>query len=445
MQFTKKEIDKLNAQITMVVEPADYEERVNKELIRIRQKAQFPGFRPGMVPKGMVKKMYGKGVLAEEINKLIGEKLYEYIQEQNLDILGEPLSNDENTPELDFENQTSFTFCFDIALAPEFTAKLDGKNKLTYYDITVSEDMVDNQVQGYASRYGAYQSVEVVEENDMIRGNLVEQAEGGKQVDGQVLSAAYMQEDEKKKFVGAKVGDIITFNPKKAFQSEAEIASLLKITKEEAAALETDFTITITEITRHMPSAVDQTLFDKVYGEGAVKDEAEFRARVKAEIKENMDEDAKYKFGLDCKAAIMKKMEKVEFPEEFLKRWVLTSNKDNITPEKLEEDWTKMLDELRWQLAKDKLLKDFDLKVEQDDVNAYARQIAKMQFLQYGMSHVEDQYLDDFAKNMLKDENQLRGIVERVAENKLYEALKGVVKLETKAISHEDFGKLFAE
>lgn len=444
MQITKQDVDQLTAKVTMVIEPADYEANVAKELTKIRQKAQVPGFRPGMVPKGMVKKMYGKGVLAEEVNKLIGEKLYEYFHENKIEILGEPLSNDEETPELDFDNQTTFTFVFDVALAPEFSAKLDGHNKLTYYDVEVSEEMINNQVQGYAQRFGEYQSVDSVEENDMLRGDLVEQVEDGKHVEAQVLSAAYMQPEEKAKFVGAKKGDIITFNPKKAFQSEAEISSLLKISKEEAAAIESDFTFTITEITRHQAATVDQALFDKVYGEGAVKDEAEFRARVQAEIKANMDEDAKYKFGLDCKAAVMKKMEKVEFPEELLKRWVLTSNKDNITPEKLEEDWTKMLDELRWQLAKDQLLKQFEIQVQQDDVNAYAREIARMQFLQYGLSHVEDEYLDNFAKDMLKDENQLRGIIERVAENKIYDALKAVVKLETKAISHEEFGKLFA-
>ena len=188
---------------------------------------------------------------------------------------------------------------------------------------------------------------------------------------------------------------------------------------------------------------INADLFAKVYGEGNVKDEADFRDKVKAEIKANFDQDAEYKFGLDCKAAVMKKMEKIAFPEDFLKRWLLTANKE-LTMEEVEKDWTKTLDQLRWQLAKDQLAEQFEVKVDAADVKAYAKEIAKMQFMQYGMSHVEDQYLESFAADMLKDENQARGIYDRVQENKIYEALKSVVKLETKEISHEDFGKLFA-
>lgn len=443
MQITKSDAEKLMYKITMVIEPADYEENVTKELKNIRRKANVPGFRPGMVPAGLVKKMYGKAVLAETINKVIGEKLYEYIEQENLNVLGEPLSNEEETPELDFENQTTFTFVFDVAVAPEFNCKLNGNNKLTYYDVEVSDDMVENQVKGYAQRFGSYNSAEDVKEGDMVRGNLVEQAENGKTIEGQVLAIDYMVADEKKKFEGAKKGDIVTFNPKNAFNNEAELSSLLKIDKAEVANMTSDFTFEITEITRHEAAAIDQALFDKVYGEGNVKDEAEFRAKVKAEIKANMDEDAKYKFGLDCKAAIMKKMEKVEFPEEFLKRWLKTANKE-LTDEQIAADWDKTMEGLKWQLASDQLAKQFEVKVEQADILAYAKEIAKMQFLQYGMSHVEDQYLESFAQDMLKDEKQLRGIAERVMENKIYEGLKTVVKLETKAISHEEFGKLFA-
>jgi len=442
MQITKTDIDQLNAKLTLVVEPVDYEEKVAKELRNIRQKANIPGFRPGKVPASLIQKQYGKAVLAEELNKVIGELLYGYIQENNLNILGEPLANDEETPDLDFDNQTSFTFVFDIAVAPEFNCKLTGSNKLTYYDVQVTEEMVDNQVNGYAERFGEYLPAEEVEEGDMLRGDLVQQ-KGDKKVENQVLTPAYMTPAQKKKFIGAKVGDAIVFNPKKAFKNEAELTSLLKVTKEELEAIEGDFAFTLTSITRHKAAAIDEALFAKVYGEGNVKDLADFRAQVKAEIKANFDQDAAYKFGLDCKAAVMKKMEKVAFPEDFLKRWLMTANKE-LTMEEIEKDWTKTLDQLRWQLAKDQLAEVFAVKVEVEDVKAYAKEIAKMQFMQYGMNHVEDQYLESMAADMLKDENQARGIYDRVQENKIYEALKAVVKLETKEISHEDFGKLFA-
>lgn len=442
MQITKTEVDQLNAKLTLVVEPADYEEKVEKELRNIRQKANIPGFRPGKVPASLIKKQYGKAVLAEEMNKVIGELLYNYIEENKLNILGEPLSNEEETPDLDFENQTSFTFVFDIALAPELNCKLDGHNKLTQYIITVTDEMVNNQINGYAERFGSYESEETVEEGDMLRGNLLEQKENGKNVENQVLTPAYMSDEQKKLFVGAKKGDAIIFDPKKAFKNEAELTSLLKVTKEELAEMNSEFSFVITDITRHKASAIDQSLFDKVYGEGNVKSEEEFRAKVKEEIQSNMDKDAEYKFGLDAKAAVMKKMDKVQFPEAFLKRWLKTANKE-LTDAEIEKDWAQTLEQLKWQLAVDQLSEQFSVKVEAEDVKAYAREIARMQFLQYGMSHVEDQYLDSFAQDMLKDEKQTRGIYARVQENKIYAALKGVVKLEQKEISHEDFGKLF--
>lgn len=445
MQVNHSEIKDLTSVITLVVEPADYAEAVEKEIRNVRQKAQFPGFRPGMVPKGLVKKMYGKGILADVINKLIGEKLGSYCEEQNLRILGEPLPNEELTPAVDFDTQDTFTFAFDIAVAPEFNAKLDGKNKLTEYEIAVTDEMVSKQVESYAERFGEYVETETYTEGAMLRGQLIEEkAEGGIIKEGAVLSPAYMKDAaEQAKFAGVKKGDAVVFNPKKAYDSEIELSSMLGITKEEAAVLESDFRFLVESITAHKAAAIDGELFAKVYGENNVKDEADFRARVKAEIEANMAEDSKYKFGLDTKAAIMKKMEKVTFPEAFLRRWVKATN-ENMTDEQLDKDFAGMIEELKWHLAKDQLAKEFNIQVEKEDVEAYAKEVAKMQFMQYGLMHVEDQYLTNFAQEMLKKEDQLRGIVERVAENKIYEALKGVAKVEKKAISHEDFGKLFA-
>ena len=441
MQISKTDAKDLMAKITLVVEPADYAEQVEKEIRTIRQKANVPGFRPGKVPASLVKKMYGKSVLAETINKVIGEKLYDYIREEKLNILGEPLSNEEETPEIDFDNQDTFTFVFDVALAPEFNAKLTASNKLNWYDVTITDEMVENQVKSYADRFGKYEHPTEAAVGDMLRGNLTEQKEDGKTINNQVLAIDKMKAAEQKKFIGAKEGDVITFNPKKAYDNEAELMSLLNLKKEEVADMKSDFAFELETITRHEPAAIDQELFDKVYGAGAVKSEQEFRDRVKAEMKASMDEDAKYKFGIDAKAAIMKKMEKVEFPEPFLKRWLKTANKE-LTDEQIEKDWAQTLDSLRWQLAKDQLAEQFEIKVEKADVDNYAKNIARMQFMQYGLTHVEDQYLEQFAADMLKDENQTRGIYERCIEDKVFDALKDVVKLEKKTISYEDFVKL---
>ena len=360
MKIEQSELKDLTAVITLTIEPADYQEEVAKQLKQVRQKAQMPGFRPGMVPAGLVKKMYGKGILADALNKKVGEGLQKHIEDNKLQILGEPLPS-ENSPKIDLDNEDTFTFLFDIAVAPEFDAKLTGKNKLTEYTIDVTDEMIQKQVEAYANRYGEYTP------------------------------------EDKEKGIEAKV----------------------------------------------TPCAIDAELFAKVYGPDAPKDEAEFRAKVKADIAESLQKDCEYKFGIDAKAAILKKMEKVVFPVDFLKRWVLATN-EKMTAEDLEKDFDKMLEELKWHLAKDQLLKEYKIDVQKEDVEAYAKEVARLQFTQYGLMHIDDQYLTNYANEILKNEDQLRNIVERVAENKIYEALKGIAKIEQKKISHEDFGKLFA-
>jgi len=444
MKFEQTEVKDLKCVLTLTMEPADYQAAVDKELRQIRQKANMPGFRPGMVPLGLVKKMYYKGVMAEVMNKEIGVQLSKYIDDNHLNILGDPLPNEELTPQVDFDTQDTFTFAFDVALAPEFDAVLNGRNKLTNYTITVTDEMVDKQVNSYAERFGEYVDADDVKEGDVLKGLMTEQKEGGLVKENAMLNPAYIQEKKSQKlFYGAKKGDVITFNPMKAYKSEVEVASLLDIKKEEAKELKSEFTFQIQTITRHMPAKIDGELFAKVYGENNVKDEQDFRYQVRREIEGNMAEDSKYKFGLDAKAAIMKKMDKVVLPEDFLRRWVKTNNPE-LTDEQLDKDFPQMVEELKWHLAKDQLLKHFDIKVEKEDVEAYAKEVARMQFMQYGLMHVDDQYLTSYAQEMLKKDDQLRGLVERVAENKIYDALRAVVKLEEQAISHEDFGKLFA-
>ncbi|MBR1809509.1 MAG: trigger factor [Paludibacteraceae bacterium] len=444
MQVNRTDIDALNARLTVVVEPQDYEEKVQKQLKDIRRRANIPGFRPGMVPAGLVKKMYGKAVLGEEVNKAINDGIFNYIKEQNLNILAEPLPNDEETPAIDWDVDTTFTFAFDIALAPEFDAKLNGKNKLTYYDIQVTDTEVQNQVDAYAQRFGDYVQVDEYQAGDMLKGKMTELKEGGKVKDNAVLSPDYMQNDDQKHlFEGAKKGDVITFNPKQAYNNEVEISSMLDIKKEEVADLADQFTFEIESITRHQKAEVNEALFAKVFGEGNIADEAAFREHISNDIKRNFTQDADYKFGLDAKAAILKKMDKLQFPEDFLKRWLLQTNEQKMTAEEIDKQFPQMIEELKWHLAKDQLAKAFDIKVETEEVQAYAKEMTRMQFLQYGLANVDDAMLTQYAQETLKNEDQVRGIVDRVQENKIYEALKGVVKLETKEITYDDFGKLF--
>ena len=360
MKIEQTEIKDLMAVLKITLEPADYQEEVTKQIKQVRQKAQMPGFRPGMVPTGLVKKMYGKGILADVLNKLVGENIQKHIEDNKLQILGEPLPNDAETKNIDLDHEDTFTFAFDFAVAPEFDAQLNGKNKINEYTINVTDEMVNKQVEAYTNRFGEYTPA-----------------------------------DEEK---GIK----------------AEVK----------------------------PCTVDAELFAKVYGPDAPKDEKEFRARIKADIEKSAAEESKYKFGIDIKAAVLKKMEKVAFPEDFLKRWVLATN-EKMTQEDLDKDFPKMIEELKWQLAKDQLMKEYKIDVQKDEVEAFAKRVARMQFMQYGLMQIQDDMLTNYANEMLKNEQQLRNIVERVAEDKIYEALRGVVKVENKTVSQEEFDKLF--
>lgn len=447
MNIVRKDIDSSNAVLTLSIEKADYAEKVEKTLRDYRKKANVPGFRPGMVPVGLLKKMYGKSIMAEEINKIISDELFGYIRENNINILGEPLPSDDDK-DIDFGTQENFEFSFDLGLAPEFEVELTGKDKVDYYNIAVSEEMIENQVKSYTSRFGKYTQEEEVVEKDMVKGELLELADGkvnedGHKISDAVLTPAYMKDEEiKAKFVGAKKGDVIVFNPMKAFENEAEISSLLKISKDEAKHITSDFQITIDGITRYVESEVNQELFDKVYGEGAVATEEEFRAKIKASIAENLVQDSEYKFGVDARDMLVKKFDSLVFPDAFLKRWLLATNK-NLTAETLEEDFPKMIEDLKWQLIKDKLAKKNEVKVEAEDVDAYAKQVARAQFAQYGMVGLDDAIMENYAKDMLKKEDTLKSIIDRVAENKILASVKAAVKLTEKEISIEDFNKLF--
>ena len=448
MNIVKKDIDQNNATLTLSIVKSDYAEKVEKMLRDYRKKANIPGFRPGMVPVGLIKKMYGKAVTAEEINKIVSEELYAYIRENKINMLGEPLPNETEQQPIDFDNSEDFEFIFDLGVAPEFDVELSKKDKIQAFAIAVSDEMINNQVSSYTSRYGKYVQEDNVAEKDMVKGELLELIDGkvnenGHKISDAVLTASYIKDEaQKAKFIGAAKGDVIVFNPQTAFENEAEISSLLKISKDEAKNITSDFQIKIEGITRYYDAEINQELFDKVYGEGIVNNEEEFRAKIKESILESLSGDSDYKFGQDAREMLVAKFDHLTFPDAFLKRWLLATN-DNLTKETLEEDFPKMIADLKWQLIKDKLTKANDIKVEIEDVNAYARKIARAQFAQYGMVGMGDDILDNYAKDMLKKEDTVKGIVERVSENKVFDIVKNSVKLDTKEVTIEEFNKMF--
>ena len=441
--------DKVNGLMTLTIEKADYEEKVEKALKNYRKRAQIPGFRPGMAPMSMIKRQYGMSVKVDEVNRLLGEKLYEYIRENKIQMLGEPLPNEEKQKPLDFEGDGPLEFVFDIAVAPEFKAELTNKDKVDYYHIEVDDKLIDQQVQMYQSRGGQYEKVETYQSRDMLKGDLRElDAEGNTKEDGITVSEAIMMpeyikvDDQKKLFDGCKLGDIITFNPKKAYpDNDSEVAALLKLKKEDVAELTADFSYQVTEISRFVPAAVDQKLFDQVFGEGAVKDEKEFRQKIADSLKPQLIIDSDYKFLQDVRAYVEKKVGKLEFPDALLKRMMLNNNKDKGA-DYVEKNFEGSIRELEWHLIKEQLVATNEIKIEDADVKSVAKEAARAQFAQYGMTDVPEEYLDNYAEETLKKRENVDGLVDRAIDIKLTEQLKKVVKLNEKKVTLDEFNKM---
>ena len=450
MNVSFQNIDKVSALLTVKLEKADYQEKVDKSLKTFRQKAQIPGFRKGMVPMSLVKKMYGKSVVAEEVNKLLSEKVYDYIKSNNINMLGEPMPNEEKQQVIDFDTMEDFEFVFDIALAPEFKAEVSSSDKVDYYTIEVTDAMVDNQVKAYTQRNGKYEQVAAYEDNDMLKGLIAEldengnTKEGGIQVEGAVSMPSYMKNDEQKAiFANAKVNDVLVFNPNTAYDGHAaEIASLLKIEKEAAAEVKSDFSFQVEEITRFVSGELNQEIFDQVFGEGVVKTEEEFRAKIKESIAEQLVADSDYKFLIDARKMLMEKVGKLEFPDALLKRVMLLNNREK-GEEFVAENYDKSIEELTWHLIKEQLVKDNEIKVEQEDVIKMAKEATKGQFAQYGMMTVPEDILENYAQEMLKKKENVDGLVGRVVEAKLATALKAKVTLNNKTVPMEEFNKMF--
>ena len=446
MKITFDCADKINGLLTMTVEPADYQEQVEKTLKSYRKKAQVPGFRPGMVPMGLIKKQYGTAVKVDEVNKLMGEKLYEYIRENKIQMLGEPLPNEEKQVPQDFEKDGELTFVFDIAVAPEFKAELTGRDKVDYYTITVDDKLIDQQVEMYASQGGEFVKAEVFSGNDTITGDLRELDKKGNTKEGGMVMPAYIKaEDQKKLFEGAKVGDIITFNPKKAYpDNDAEVAALLKVDKEQVKDLKADFSYQITEIRHFQPAEVNQALFDRVFGEGTVKDEKAFREKIAEMLKAQLVSNSDYKFMLDVRAHMEKKVGKLEFPEALLKRVMIQNNQDKGA-DYVEKNFEGSIKELKWHLIKEQIVAAQNIKVEDEDLKAVAKDAIRQQFAQYGMSNVPEDVLENYAAEQLKKRENLDNFVDRAVDVKLTEALKKVVKLNEKEVSLDEFNKLMQE
>ena len=445
MEFTLKNQDATSAILSVNIQEADYAALVEKQLKNFRQKANIPGFRPGMVPMGLIKKQYGTAVKAEEINKLLQTKIFEYIRENKIDMLGEPLPIEEQQANINMVEDKEFTFEFEIALAPKFDAVLDKNDKLAYYRIQPTDEMIQGQVNAFAQRCGEYKQVESYENGDMLKGTLTESVEDGIVVREAVMMPSYMKNDEQKAlFEGSKLNDVVTFNPFTAFAgNEAELASLLKVEKGEVAAHNGEFTFTISEITRFVASDINQNVFDAAFGKDAVKSEEEFRAKIAQQFEERFEVESDYKLLMDVRDYLMEKVGKLEFNEAILRR-IMDSNKaegETVS----EEDFQKSLTELRWHLVKEQLAKKFEIKIDDNDVLNVAKGATRDQFAQYGMANVPEDLLENYAKEMLKQEKTREALINRAVDVKLIQGIKAAITLNEEKISVEDFNKKVSE
>lgn len=450
MNISFENPDKVNGLLTITVEEADYQASVEKTLKDYRKKANYPGFRPGMVPMGLIKKQFGASAKMEAINKLIGEQIYKYMQDNKIQMLGEPLPSEKQEAQ-DLEKPAPYTFAFDIAVAPEFKIELNGHNKIDHYTITVDDALIDRQVDMFASRSGSYEKAESYEDNDMLKGDLREldeqgnTKEGGVTVEAASIMPNYIKnEAQKALFNGAKLGDIITINPSEAYESEAEIASLLKVERDRVKDFKGNFSYQITDIQRYKKHPVDQELFDQMFGKDTVKDEKAFREKIAEGLKAQLAVDADYKFILDVRAYCEKKVGKLQFPDALLKRIMLNNNKDK-GEEFVEKNYEQSVKELTWHLIKEQLVAANQIKVDDADVLNAAKETARVQFAQYGMNNVPDEYVENYAKEILKKRENVDGLVDRAVDIKLTAALKKVVKLNEKEISLDDFNKMMSE
>ena len=449
MNISFENVDKVSALLTVSIEKTDYEEKVKKALKDYSHKASLPGFRQGKVPTSLLQKRFGTEIKAEEINKILSNEVNKYIRENKVNMLAEPMPNEEKTPKMDFETQDDFTFAFDIALAPEFDATLSKKDKLTYYDIKVDDALVDSQVKTFQNRAGQHVKANDYAPGDMVKGLLTELGkdgstlEGGINVEDAVMLPEYMKDEaEKAKFQGLKLGDVITFNPAKAYANSAtELASLLHISKEEAEAVTSDFSFQVSEIMRFQPAELSQELYDQMLGKGVVKSEEEFRQFIHDDIKKNFQSDAEYQFTQDLREYLLGRIGKVEFPEALLKRYMKMRNEDK-GEQYVEDNFEKSLPELLWHLAKEQICDQFDIKVQHEDVLETAKVFTRIQFAQYGMINLPEESITSYAAEMLKDQRQAEGLVERTVENKVAAKAKEVGTLKTKEVSIDEFRKL---
>ena len=437
MEVTKNQIDDLNIELTIALKADDYAGQEKKRLSAYRRNADFKGFRKGMVPATLVKKIYGEQALYEAINGVVSEQLDKFIKDNSLHILGEPIAS-ESQKEQEWKDGNDFEFKFDLGLSPEINIDVDKNDKLPYYKIEVTDKAKAAMKDSILRQYGQLEEGEAAGEEDYV---VVDFKQGEKTVEGVYVAVSKVEGDARKNFLGAKVDDKFDVNVNEAFSNETDRSSMLKMKKEELAALDPVWNVTIVNVKTFVPATECQETYDKVFGKDAVKTAEEFDAKIAGRLESNYKQEADYRLSQDLRKYLVDKA-KVNVPEAFLKRWLYENNKEKFSKEDIEKEFDGFLGDFRWQLVRGSLMKKFELKVEDKDMLEAAKAYAAYQYAMYGMGNVPEELLTDAAAQMLKDERQMRNIEENVENEKVIAAVKEKITLQNKKISEEKFREL---
>ncbi len=453
MEITKTNKDELNAVISLKISAEDYAPAVEKELKSYQKTAQIKGFRPGKAPMGLIKKLAGNQIVMQELDKMVSDKLTQYLIDEKLDILGQPLPSDDQQP-VDIINEKEHEFLFDIGLAPEINFEINEKIQIPYYKIKIDDALIDEEIKRHQNQFATAEQSEKVEANSYLKGNVTQTDKTGKPVEEGIFSEDTLiavdvikDEKEKEKFLGAKLNDVVVFDIKKAFPNNTEIAGILKIDSAEVDALEPDFNFLISEITSYTPAKINQELFDKVYGKDTVKNEEEYREKIKENIAKVYADESKYRFAVDAKE-ILTETAAVKLPDEFLKKWLkVTDREGKLNDEILEKEYPVFSKDTQWQLLKGEIAKTEDIKISEEEIREESKRFTEAQFIQYGLplSSISDEHMQSFIDKNLEKQEDRNKFAEKAMENKVFDSVKEKVKIQEKEISVDDFKKLYEQ
>lgn len=437
MKLTKNNIDELNIEVSLTVEPSDYAENRKKKLSDIRRRAEIKGFRKGMVPASLIEKMYGASALVDSVNEVISHELTSFIKDEKLSVIGEPLPAD-NQPENDWTNGNTFNFTFEIACNPEVKLEFGKEDKITSYEIKVSDEAKKEMKDNLLKQYGSLEDGDEAKADDFIIADL---EQGENRIESTYIALRNVSEACKSQFVGVKAGDSFEVNLNEAFENEADRAALIKVKKEELEGIDPVYKLTVKTVKTFTSAPLTTETYDKIFGEGVVADEAGFDAKIEERLVAEYANETEYRLSRDIREYLVKKAD-LKLPETFMKKWLKVANEGKFTAEQIDKEFDAFAEDYRWSLVRDFLLKKYGVKIEQEDILASARGFAAYQFAMYGMPNVPAEQLDNYAKSILADENQSRRIVEQVESEKAIAAVKPELKINKKSVSVEQFREL---